>query len=408
MNRLYNRLNFTVKSLNALPSVNKRTRFYDTKVEGLVARKLPSGKVVIGVYRRFNDKPIDYDICKLSDDMTMEWIRNQAREIIGKIAKGIDPREEKRQRKQSAVPVEVLTFKLLGEEYVSFLKSEHEKNRKSKSAFINAASTFKNHVYPLYGNKLAVEINRKDFRKVFYDTKTPAVFNKIVIFSKAALNIAVENGRIPNNPLSDLKKQDIENGRKRVLEPHEMNAFLESLSQEKQIYQDVIWVLMLTGARKSNVLAMQWDEINLPSQKWKLMVKGGKSHTIHLSTQVCEILSRRFESRTSSYVFPSELSQTGHISEKSSKGSFWRRVTERAGLYTGDRKYNLTIHDLRRSLATLLLNDGVNIVIIKELLGHSDISITVKSYAHADAEKVNQAVQYASDKYTDFLRSLKL
>lgn len=88
------------------------------------------------------------------------------------------------------------------------------------------------------------------------------------------------------------------------------------------------------------------------------------------------------------YVFPASRSLTGHITDKSGKGSFWRRITERAGLHSDEKEQNVTIHDLRRTIASWSVMRGGNIQMTSKLLGHSDISITASTYAHLDVEQV--------------------
>lgn len=67
-----------------------------------------------------------------------------------------------------------------------------------------------------------------------------------------------------------------------------------------------------------------------------------------------EILKRRSQEakRGENFVFPASLSSTGHITEKSGKGSFWWRITERAGLRTTQKAESVTIHYLRRTIAS--------------------------------------------------------
>ncbi|WP_259589691.1 tyrosine-type recombinase/integrase [Shewanella baltica] len=88
------------------------------------------------------------------------------------------------------------------------------------------------------------------------------------------------------------------------------------------------------------------------------------------------------------YVFPAERSHSGHITENAGKGSFWYRITERAGLRSEKKGESVTIHDLRRTIASWSVMRGGNIQTTSKLLGHSDISITASTYAHLDVEHV--------------------
>ncbi|MCH4293806.1 tyrosine-type recombinase/integrase [Shewanella sp. 3B26] len=89
-------------------------------------------------------------------------------------------------------------------------------------------------------------------------------------------------------------------------------------------------------------------------------------------------------------MFPSDNSLTGHVTEKSSQGSFWHRITDRAGLRGEGKGESVTIHDLRRTIASWSVMRGGNIQTTSKLLGHSDISITASTYAHLDIEQVRR------------------
>ncbi|GCF91110.1 hypothetical protein SMBr_33540 [Shewanella sp. M-Br] len=124
-------------------------------------------------------------------------------------------------------------------------------------------------------------------------------------------------------------------------------------------------------------------------------IKSKKPHAVPLTKEVMAILERRSHDAVQGdkYVFPAERSHSGHITENAGKGSFWYRITERAGLRSPEKSAtakedNVTIHDLRRTIASWSVMRGGNIQTTSKLLGHSDISITASTYAHLDIENV--------------------
>ncbi|MDU0355784.1 tyrosine-type recombinase/integrase [Paraglaciecola aquimarina] len=98
------------------------------------------------------------------------------------------------------------------------------------------------------------------------------------------------------------------------------------------------------------------------------------------------------------FVFPAKTdnSKLGHISEKTGENSFWRRITRHAGLYSEDRNQNLTIHDLRRSLASWQINNDVDLYTVSKTLGHKSINTTQKIYAHLNSDKIRDGVSTAA------------
>jgi integrase len=145
---------------------------------------------------------------------------------------------------------------------------------------------------------------------------------------------------------------------------------------------------LLTGARRSNVLAMNWREINLENKSWRIEeTKNGESQTIHLPDQAIKILTRRMELRYSDWVFPSSTSASGHIEEPK---KIWKRVLAAAGIE------NLRIHDLRRTLGSWQAATGANSYIIGKSLGHKTQQATA-IYARLNLDPVRESVNKATD-----------
>lgn len=414
MAKLKSDKDFTIEKLKSLPAVSKRIRYNDPKVEGLVARKSPSGQIVFAVYRKFKGKPIEVDICKITDDVSIEMIRNKARAINGQIAMGIDPRIEKHAHKTVEIQKDeseddsALTFGKIVEYYISDFENCVRINLKTKISLKDAKATFKNHVLPVYADKKIEDIDATDFEETFQKNKSVAVYNKILTFSKAALNFAVKKRKIPFNQLVALEKLTAPSGRARVLKKDEKFRLFKAIEEEEKIiYSDIVWMIIETGARKQNVLSMVWSDIDLLGNSWALKIKNDENQQITLSKRATEILARRILTKTSKFVFPSDLSKTGHISEKTSKGAFWRRICERAGVYSKDRKENLTIHDLRRTLATEIYNNTSDLGLTQGALGHKNLQTTKKHYAHLHNSKIVKAVQDVSNKNSEILERVR-
>ena len=118
-----------------------------------------------------------------------------------------------------------------------------------------------------------------------------------------------------------------------------------------------------TGARREECLQLTWPEVFLEEGVWRLpagRAKSGKSRVIPLNTIALQILERRSADSKSQYVFPGQ--RGGHLV---SPEKAWKRVLKNAGIH------DLKIHDLRRSAATLILNEGGSMTQAGNLLGHA-------------------------------------
>ncbi|NQY65603.1 MAG: tyrosine-type recombinase/integrase, partial [Alteromonadaceae bacterium] len=200
---------------------------------------------------------------------------------------------------------------------------------------------------------------------------------------KSLFNLAHRHELIKENPFSGISKVTIE-AKTRFLNKKEIAALFESLTHEKQIYQDVVQILIYTGQRKGNVYSMEWEELDLERGVWTIphtKTKTKKVYHAQLATPAVAILKRRLieheqQFGDSPFVFASNQrgSSTGHLSVKSDNYGYWMRIIKRAGLYTDDAAKRITPHTMRKTLASWQALEGVDLLTISKTLGHSDIT----------------------------------
>ena len=146
---------------------------------------------------------------------------------------------------------------------------------------------------------------------------------------------------------------------------------------------------LLTGARKSNVLSMRWQDIDFNLGHWRIPgeeSKNGQPMLIPLTKVATEILTRRRRVKNSEFVFPG-MGVKGHMT---SPKAAWMRVVARAELQ------NIRPHDLRRSLGSWMVNTGASIAIVGGALGHKD-SASTKIYARLAIDPIKGAMEVAAD-----------
>ena len=172
------------------------------------------------------------------------------------------------------------------------------------------------------------------------------------------------------------------------MQPYELPRFFEALQLEENItIRDCIWILLLTGVRKGNGLAMRFDEINFISKEWRIPdTKNGEALTIPLSDQAMEILIDRQNAATSEFVFPSDSSSKGYIQDLKKA---WVRILKKAKLK------DLRIHDLRRTLGSWQVATGASLPIIGKSLGHKTQQATA-IYARLNLDPVRESVNKAT------------
>lgn len=178
--------------------------------------------------------------------------------------------------------------------------------------------------------------------------------------------------------------------RRRVLTAAEKAAFLDALNTPEftsTYVSDFFRLLLLTGVRWGNLCAADWSEFDLANSLWIIPAaksKSGYAMEIGLRPEAVQILRNRIGLHNQ-WVFPSpKRSSTGHLTEPSFA---FTRVLEMAEI-----KAHTTVHDLRRSFGSELVNKNVSLSIVAKALGHRTIQTTQKHYGHVSVDAVKAAL----------------
>ena len=213
-----------------------------------------------------------------------------------------------------------------------------------------------------------------------------ATINRECSFARAAINRVNEDYDIHlNNPFNKVKfveKDHIAN----YLTRSEYQRLLKSaLITSNTDLHDFIVMLTMTGCRPKELLTLEWSNVHLEHKQFvvrNFYSKSSKTLYKYLNSIALEVLSKR--QRQGKYVFMNLKTNDRYKSFTKSFG----RCKDRANL-------TCTMYDLRHTYASWLLQSGVGIYTIKELLGHNDISSTMR-YAHLDYSQYVGAVEKIS------------
>ena len=378
--RLYmnNRIKFTKRKIESLPLPEKDAVVYhDTETAGFKLRLSKAGIYTFFINRKIKGKA---ERIKLGNfpAMTVEQARTEAGVINGLIAKGINPNNRLRSSRAEFT---------LGELFNEYLESHAKPHKKSWPSDV---SNYKNHLIHWQNKKLS-DVLKKDINALHSKIKKNSGLyqaNRVlallaVMFNKAINDLELFNGK---NPTIGIKKFK-EVSRDRFLQPDELQKFFEAVAdEENETIRDYILISLLTGARRSNILAMQWKEISFDRAEWRIPeTKNGESHTVPLTIQVVQLLNKRKALKTSRFVFHGS-GKTGHLVEPK-KG--WIRIKERAGIE------DLRLHDLRRTLGSWQATTGASLPIIGKTLAHKNVSTTA-IYARLNNDPVRESMEKAT------------
>ncbi|MHB8115599.1 MAG: tyrosine-type recombinase/integrase [Acidithiobacillus ferrivorans] len=376
------KMQFTKARIAALePVPGKRITVYDLEQKGLCIRVTPAGAKAFYCVRKVEGK-VEWVRIGDATTVTIETARTTTAKIVNDIAAGTNPAEQKRIRKAE------MTFSDLFSEWVKDCKA------RDKKSLSKDQDNYRLHLQGLARKKLS-DIQRNEIRKLHSTLSVKSgkfLANRVLALVRALFNFGIKTLDISGltNPAAGLK-MNREESRDRRLHLDEMPRFIEALAaEENPDMRDYIMLSLLTGARRSNVLAMTWAEINLDRATWTIpgsKAKAKDNITVPLTTAAIEVLQARAEATgAQGWVFPGS-GKTGHLVEPK-KG--WQRLLQRAGIE------DLRLHDLRRSLASFQIDAGVSLAVIGKGLGHHSQQTTAV-YARLAQDPVADAWQKGTD-----------
>lgn len=371
-------LNFTKAALMKAPATKKggKDYYYDEREKGLVMAVTPTGTKTFFLYKRIDGKPERLLLGRFPD-ISIENARKLATAAKGEIAVGANPQKEKRAIRDE------MTFGDLFAEYLekyskvhkrSWAYDEREVNKFLSRWFKRKISSFERAEIERLHAKIGKENGLYQANRLL--ERIRSIFNK-----------AIEWGWGGTNPAVGIKKFK-EKSRDRFLQPDELPRFFEALANEPNgAARDFIMISLLTGARKSNTLAMRWKDINFTTATWRIEeTKNGDTQSIHLPQQAMDILTERKWKSESQWVFEGS-GKSGHLADPKKA---WARILTEAGIE------NLRIHDLRRTLGSYQAATGANGYIIGKSLGHRSQQSTA-IYARLNLDPVREAVNKATE-----------
>ena len=378
MQQSKNKFNFIKKLLSSLPLPNKgRAYYYDTKVRGLGIAVTGKGTKTFIVYKKIYGRPERITLGYFPD-ISIENARALALEVNTQVAKGKNPNKEKQKIHQE------LSLGNLFERYLERYAKNHKKS------WPEDCKIFNRYLLDLEKKKISF-IKKTDIESIHAkmgNNNGKYAANRTLALLRTVYNKAIDWGWEGTNPCIGVKKFK-EKSRDRFIQGDEMQKFFEALNAElNETFKDFFYISLLTGARRGNVLEMNWRDVNFERAVWTIKeTKNGDSQTIPLIHQALVILDKRYKYKINDWVFPSSNSKSGHIEEPKKA---WKRLLVRAGIK------DLRIHDLRRTLGSWQAATGANSYIIGKSLGHKSQQATA-IYARLNLDPVRGSMEKATE-----------
>ena len=314
------------------------------------------------------------------------WVGGRRiRERVGPSREAAAARELKLKREKARAKVMgvrelAMSYRLedLWPRYATWCKIHNRDFKGKKSRWVNQLK-------PFFGKKTLDQITRRlveTYRnRRLSEGARPASVNREVSLLRHMLRMAVEWGFLDRNPLEGLGNLREENDdRWRYLTEEEFERLELAVNDT---YRDLLVFLAYTGLRLGDALRLTPQDVDLRGEVILIRgskTKGGRAFGIPMHPRVKEILERRIQNGTA----PEE--RIFRHSDSEFRRAF-KRALEKAELPTSIR-----IHDLRHTFASWLALKGVPIQQIQALLGHSQLSTTLR-YAHLNPAVLRDAVE---------------
>jgi integrase len=359
----------------------KKVDYYDKTITGFILEVRPTGGATY--YLRYRDSHGRQRQYKIGDhkSLSFEKAKHAAKVLRSKVVLGDSPIEERQIKK--SVP----TF----EEFVRDTYLPHiTVTRRNTSS---DRSHLKLHLLPKIGSLPLSQISQQHVLECHDDLLAKgyakATANRSMVLIKIVFNLAkkMQTPGADTNPANGIKFADPQNARERFLTKEETQRLLQAIEQSENLQlKFVIPLLLLTGARKREILDAKWDEINLEKRFLRVpLSKSGKPRFIPLSQSVLSILESLPRWDDCPYVIPNPKTKKPFSSLYVS----WNGARRRAGLP------DVRMHDLRHSYASNLVNAGTSIFVVSRALGHATLKNTMR-YSHLSQETLLDAAEKAS------------
>jgi integrase len=378
---------------------------WDCDLKGFGLKVTPRGKKIYIVQYRLGGRGTRtqrYTIGEHGSPWTPEKARREAKRLLGQVANEIDPSKERKSRIAAhRADAEAPTLAEFASRYII----EHARPYKKPRTVEEDERNLRLHIVPALGKLKVKDITSADITKFHVGRlHTPVNANRCRALLSHIFEKAEAWGERPpgSNPCRYVEKYE-EQKRERFLSAEELVRFRDALAraetEEPPAAVAAIRLLILTGCRKSEILKLRWEWVDLErgclvlpdrisenGEKTISISKNG-AKIVPLGAAAMRVLIELPRQEGSPYVLPAERGNGHFIGVQ----KVWQRIRSAAGLE------DVRIHDLRHSFASITVSGGDSLYLLGKVLGHSDAR-TTQRYAHLANDPIRAVADRTSEK----------
>ncbi|MYF69169.1 MAG: site-specific integrase [Proteobacteria bacterium] len=370
------RRSISKRTVESLPVGDREAVYWDSSLSGFGVRVYPSGSRVYLVQTRSGGRSRRLTLGR-HGLITAEQARRKAAQIIADIKAGNEPVLHNGASTADAGP----TVAEVAERFMT----EHVAVRCKPATQRQCRDIIDRHLLPGLSSVRLGQIGRERVAALHYSLhETPTMANKVVDMLSRLFNMAELWGIAPEggNPCRFVRKYK-EPPRERFLSDDEfrrLGRVLAEVEAEGKVQPGAVAafrLLMLTGCRKSEILTLRWEDVDLEAGEFRLRDAKTGARAVAISPSARLVLQGLPRVPGNPWV----IAGTKPGRRVTNVNSAWLIVRNRAGLN------DVRIHDLRHSFASRALALGESLPMIGKLLGHRKVQTTAR-YAHLARDSV--------------------
>jgi len=386
----------------ALPPAQGQALFWDSEIKGFALRVTARGAKSFVLDYRVGGRQRRITLGNYPD-WTVQAARVAARAMKREVDLGQDPMGERHALREAP------TVQDLWERY----QSEKLPTKASRTQ-IDERSMWLKIILPRLAKHRVADVTYNDIDELHRDItrirKTPVRANRVVEALRAAFNLAIRWHWRQDNPARGVQRNP-EQKRERYLGKTEIMALARALNEHPEVTSaNAIRLLMLTGARRGEVLNATWDMFDLDQGIWtkpSSHTKQRRVHRVPLSMPAVELLKSIRHQANGRYIFcgaegkpltdikrswASICKKAGFVERVPKRSRTGRPIVDSTGAPILIEQPNVRIHDLRHSFASILVSAGSSLSLIGQLLGHTQVQ-TTQRYAHLYDQPMRDAAE---------------
>jgi len=291
-------------------------------------------------------------------------------------------------------------------EMCTWYMENYAANELKEISAYNYRAAIEHHILPALGNCKLKDLSPamltgfyKNLCQKQNGAISPSSVKKVHTILSSILTFGVKQGFILQNPCQKATLPKVKQEERPFLDDTQLRQLLAML-EEYSTFSTAIRLLIYTGIRSGECLGLKWDDIDFETgvlsirhtltyafKQWSLTEPKTKNsvRSIKLPREALDLLKLHRAKQREQRLMVGSLWKYPNMVFTTSTGNYYDRSllnTQFKRLLAGTSLEGVTLHSLRHSNATLLINSGIPLKVVSQHLGHSSIEVTADIYSH--------------------------